>query len=53
MECDLVKEWIPQIAIGIIVTVVGTLIADSIVRNSGHRSLFGDSHLSALARGGR
>jgi hypothetical protein len=53
MECDLVKEWIPQIAIGIIVTVVGTLIADSIVRGSGHRGFFGGTHFSAPAKGGR
>jgi hypothetical protein len=47
-----VKNWIPQIIIGIIVTVVGTVIADSIVRGSGHKH-FSGSHFSASAPGGR
>ena len=52
-ECALVRNWIPQIVIGIIVTVVGTVIADSIVRGSGHGRFFGGSHFSGSARSGR
>ncbi len=43
------KDWIPQIVIGIIVTVVGTVIANTIV--GGHtRHAFPGSHFSVLAR---
>ena len=52
-ECALVKNWIPQIIIGIIVTVVGTVIADSIARGSGHKHFFGSSQFSGSSRGGR
>jgi hypothetical protein len=48
-----VKTWVPQIVIGIIVTVVGTVIADSILRGFGHRGFFGGSHLSGSARSER
>ena len=53
MECDPSENWIPQIVIGIIVTVVGTVIADSILRGFGHRGFFGGSHLSGSARSER
>ena len=53
MECDPSENWIPQIVIGIIVTVVGTVIADSILRGFGHRGFFGGSHFSGSARSGR
>ena len=49
----LVRNWIPQIVIGIIVTVVGTVIADSIARGLGHRHFFDGSHFSGSARSGR
>jgi hypothetical protein len=35
------KDWIPQIVIGIIVTVVGTVIANSIVSGHGRHVLPG------------
>jgi hypothetical protein len=47
---DAVKSWIPQIIIGIIVTVVGTVIADSILRAK-HRHA--GSYFSGHVRGGR
>ena len=46
------KDWIPQIVIGIIVTVVGTVIANAIIGGKG-RSFIGASHFSGPARGGR
>ena len=43
------RHWLSQIMIGIIVTVVGTVVANSIV--GGHaRHAFPGSHFSALAR---
>jgi hypothetical protein len=45
------RNWTSQIVIGIIVTVVGTVIANAIVGGSG-RHVFG-SHFSGPARGGR
>jgi hypothetical protein len=53
VEATHVKNWIPQIIIGIIVTVVGTVIADSIARGSGHKHFFGGSHFSGSGRSGR
>ncbi len=46
------RDWTSQIVIGIIVTVVGTVIANSIV-GSGGRHIFGGSHFSGSVRGGR
>jgi hypothetical protein len=43
------KDWIPQIVIGIIVTVVGTVLANAVVRGHGHHTLPG-IHFSAGAR---
>ncbi len=40
------KYWIPQIVIGIIVTVAGTVIADSIVVHGRH----GGGHFAGFAR---
>jgi hypothetical protein len=40
------RNWIPQIVIGIIVTVAGTVIADSIVGHGRH----GGGHFTGLAR---
>jgi hypothetical protein len=46
------KDWIPQIVIGIIVTVVGTVIVNEVV--GGHaRHAFPGSHFSVLTRHGR
>ena len=39
------KDWIPQIVIGIIVTVVGTVIANEVVGGHGRHALPG-THLS-------
>jgi hypothetical protein len=42
-----------QIVIGIIVTVVGTVIANAIVRGPGGKGFVGGSHYSGPIRGGR
>jgi len=42
------KNWIPQIAIGIIVTVAGTVIADAIVGHGRHSPYAG--HFAGFAR---
>ncbi len=44
------KDWIPQIVIGIIVTVVGTVIANALI---GGKRFTGGSHYSGPSRGGR
>jgi hypothetical protein len=44
-------NWMSQIVIGIIVTVVGTVIANAII--GGKRGFFGGSHYSGPVRGGR
>jgi len=46
------KGWISQIVIGIIVTVVGTVLANALVRGHGRHSLTG-IHFSMPARPGR
>jgi len=46
------KDWAAQIVIGIIVTVVGTVIAHAIITGKGGKSFFG-GHSSGWARGGR
>ncbi len=47
------KGWLSQIVIGIIVTVIGTVIADSILRGSkGSKHYFG-GHFTSSARSGR
>jgi hypothetical protein len=48
-----VKNWISQIVIGIIIAVVGTVIADSIMRGFGHRGFLGGIHFSGSSRSGR
>ncbi len=47
------RDWMSQIVIGIIVTVVGTVIAHAIVSGHGGRSFLGGSHFSGPVRGGR
>jgi hypothetical protein len=46
------KGWIAQIVIGIIVTVLGTIIANAVVRGHGRHS-FSGVHFSSPLRGGR
>jgi len=46
------RNWTSQILIGIIVTVVGTVIANAIVGGSS-RHVFGGIYFSGPARGGR
>jgi hypothetical protein len=46
------RNWTSQIVIGIIVTVVGTVIANAIIGGKG-RGFIGGSHFSGPARGGR
>ena len=43
------KGWMSQIVIGIIVTVVGTVIANSIVRGPGGRHFMSGVHFSGPA----
>ena len=48
------ESWMSQIVIGIIVTVVGTVIADAILQGGkGRKRFFSDSHYSGLPRAGR
>jgi hypothetical protein len=48
------KGWMSQIVIGVIVTVVGTVIADAILQGGkGRKRFFGESHFSGLPRAGR
>lgn len=46
------RGWMSQIVIGIIVTVVGTVIANAIIGGKG-RGFFAGSHFSGPVRGGR
>jgi hypothetical protein len=49
------KDWIPQIVIGLIVTVVGTILANALVGGSGHggRHFLPGAHFMASSRPGR
>ena len=47
------KGWMSQIVIGIIVTVVGTVIANAVVRGMGGKKLFGGSHYAGPPQSGR
>ena len=47
------KGWMSQIVIGIIVTVVGTVIAPAVVKGMGGKGLFGGGHYAGPSRGGR
>jgi hypothetical protein len=47
------RGWMSQIVIGIIVTVLGTVIANAIVGGGGGRHFVGGGHFSGLVRGGR
>lgn len=48
------QSWMSQIVIGIIVTVVGTVIAQAIISGKGARKFFGGGYYhSGPARAGR
>ena len=47
------RNWTSQIVIGIIVTVVGTVIANAIIGGPGSRHFVGGSHFGGPSRGGR
>jgi hypothetical protein len=47
------RDWMSQIIIGVIVTVVGTVIANALIRGSGGKHFYGGSHFSGPARAGR
>jgi hypothetical protein len=47
------RDWFSQIVIGIIVTVVGTVVAHAVVKGMGGKGLFGGGHYSGPMRGGR
>lgn len=46
------QNWMSQVVIGIIVTVVGTIIANSLVSGKGGRSFY-SGHYSGPFRSGR
>jgi hypothetical protein len=46
------QNWMSQIVIGIIVTVVGTIIANAIISGKGGRNFYG-GHYSGPFRSGR
>ena len=46
-------NWMSQIVIGVIVTVIGTVIAHTIISGKGGRHFFGGGHYSGPARSGR
>jgi hypothetical protein len=45
------KGWMSQIVIGIIVTVVGTVIANAIINGGRGKTFFGGSYHSGPSRG--
>jgi hypothetical protein len=45
------RNWMSQIAIGIIVTVIGTVIANAIIGGGKGRNAFGGGYHSGYARG--
>jgi hypothetical protein len=47
------QSWMSQIVIGIVVTVVGTVIAHAIISGNGGRYFFGGGHYSGPWRSGR
>jgi hypothetical protein len=47
------KGWLSQIVIGIIVTVVGTVIANAVVRGMGGKGFLGGGHYAGPSRAGR
>ncbi len=48
------RDWVSQIIIGIIVTVVGTVIANAVLKSFGGRKhVFEAGHYAAPPRGGR
>jgi hypothetical protein len=46
-------NWLSQIVIGVIVTVLGTLIAHAIIAGKGGRHFLGGGHYSGPVRSGR
>jgi hypothetical protein len=46
------QGWMSQIIIGVIVTVIGTVIADAVIKGMGGRGAFG-GHYSGPFRSGR
>jgi hypothetical protein len=47
------RDWMSQIVIGVIVTVVGTVIAHAIISSKGAKGFFGGGHYSGPVRSGR
>jgi hypothetical protein len=48
------RDWGSQIVVGVIVTVIGTVIANMVITGLGGRKhIFGGTHFSASPRGGR
>ena len=47
------QNWMSQIVIGVVVTVIGTVVAHVVVKGMGGKGLFGGDHYSGPARGGR
>jgi hypothetical protein len=47
------RDWTSQIVIGIIVTVVSTLIAHAVIKGFSGRGSYGGGHYAGSWRGGR
>jgi xanthine/uracil permease len=47
------QNWMSQIVIGVVVTVIGTVVAHVVVKGMGGKGLFGGSHYSGSFRAGR
>ena len=47
------RGWFSQIIIGVIVTVIGTVLANAVIKSMGGRGLFGGAHYSGPFRSGR
>ena len=47
------RNFMSQIIVGVIVTVIGTVIADSVIKGMGGRGLFGGGHYSGSWRSHR
>jgi hypothetical protein len=47
------RGWLSQIVIGIIVTVVGSVVAHAVIKSMGGKGFFGGGHYSGPFRPGR
>lgn len=47
------RNLMSQIVVEIVVTVIGTVVADFVIKGMGGRGLFGAGHYAGHVRGGR